>query len=524
MPASLRQALRSLKRTPVFAVTASVTLMLGIGSVAAMFAIAYGVLLAPLPYGHPDRLISVGLAAPSPAARRVLLPAGAYFTYQRFARRLDDIAFYRTGNGNMWVGTNDDPERVTSTWITASTIPLLQVTPLLGRGYFTAEEEGAHGRNAAIISESVWRSRFHADSGVVGKTLYVNSVPRVVVGVMPESFHFPAADTRLWLPAKLDRAGTTVGDFSWSSVARLKEGANAAEAQADLAAALSRIAESYPRLESGTSTAAWLDQTRPRPTVLALRDEMTNGIARTLWMLAAAAGLVLLVACANVANLMLIRADGRQLELAVREALGAGRMRIATHFLGEALVLTTVAGPVAFVMAWAAVRALVAFGPADVPRLVELNAGGMTVGFVALVSLVSAVVCAAVPAFRLRRTNLSVNLRDGGRSETAGRTRQRLRATIAAVQIAVALVVVAGSALLLRTFERLRHEPPGFDATNVITISTQLPFARYDDSASVSYYARLTAAVAGLPTVRAVGVTNRLPLADGEALQQGFRV
>ena len=242
-------------------------------------------------------------------------------------------------------------------------------------------------------------------------------------------------------------------------------------------------------------------------------------------MLAAAAGLVLLVAWANVANLMLIRADGRQLELAVREALGASRLRIVTHFLGESIVLAATAAALALLAAWGAVRALVAFGPADVPRLAELGVGLTTVGFVVVVAIVGAIICAAVPAIRIRRASLSINLRDGGRGDTAGKTRQRLRATIAALQIAVALVVSAGSALLLRTFQRLYQERPGFDATNVMTIWTQLPFARYGDSSSVSILRAVDASRSrALPGVRAAGLTTRLPLGAGETREQSFRV
>lgn len=519
----LTHALRSLKRTPVFTVAATFTLVLGIGSVAAMFAIVYGVLLAPLPYGHPERLVTVGIDARSPELRHVQQPPGVYFTFKRYARRIDDIAFYRSGNANIWTSDADQPERVTATWVTASAIPLLQVPPILGRS-FTAEEDQVRNPWVVVISESVWRSRFQAARDVIGKTLYVNSVPREIVGVMPERFRFPAADTRLWLPAKLDRDVTLMGDFNYSSVARLAAGATADLAQRDLATVLPRIAELFPLLESGTSTKSWLDETKVSPVVTPLRDEMTNGIARTLWMLAAAAALVLLVACANVANLMLIRADSRQLELAVREALGASRWRILTHFLGESLALSGAAGIVALVAAWGAVRALVAFGPADVPRLAELTVSLTTVLFVFVVCVVSAFICTFVPAFRVRRASLSINLRDGGRSDTAGKTRQRLRTTIAGLQIAVAFVVLAASALLLRTFQRLHDERPGFDASNVITLWTQLPFARSSDSSAVSFYARLTAAVRQLPTVRAAGLTTRLPLGDGETRQQTFQL
>jgi len=521
MQTSLRHALRSLKRAPVFTGAAILTLGLGIGSIAAMFSIVYGVLLAPLPYGQPDRLVSVDLLTPE--LRRIQQPPGVYFTYKRLARTLSDVSFYRTGNANIWTdGDGDAPERVTATWVTASAIQLLRVPPLLGRT-FTRGEDRPNSPMVAVLSESVWRTRFHSARDVIGKTLYVNSVARQIIGVMPAQFSFPAADTRLWLQARVDPDSAAAGDFTYSAVARLAPNATPGDAQRELARVLPRVAESFPRLESGTATADWLDQVHPTPVVIPLRDEVTSGIARTLWMLAAAAGLVLLVAWANVANLMLIRADGRQLELAVREALGANRLVLLTSFLGESLVLGAAAGALALLAAWGALRALVAFGPADVPRLGELGLGLTTVAFVVMIAVVGAVVCAAVPVVRVRRLALSITLRDGGRGETAGKTRQRLRALIATLQIAVALVVSVGSALLLRTFQRLYQERPGFDVTDVVTIWTQVPFARYGDSAAVAFYARLTEAVAGLPGVRSVGVTDRLPLGAGDARQLSFR-
>ena len=317
--------------------------MLGIGAVATAFTLVYGVLLAPLPYGQPDRLVSVGLALRSADLRRIQQPPAVYLTYRRLTRRLADIGFYRTGNANLSAPDGlVDPVRVAATWVTASTIPLLQVRPLLGRSFIDDEDRDG-GPQAAIISDWLWRTYFGGSRDVIGKTLIVNSVPRQVVGVMPPSFAFPAPDTKLWLPARLDRDATAMGDFAWWSVARLASGASPEDAQRELATALPRIAEWFPRLASGSSTAEWLEQSRPAPVVVPLRDEMTNGVARTLWMLAAAAALVLVVALANVANLLLIRADARQLELAVREALGASRWRLATHFLGEALALATAA-------------------------------------------------------------------------------------------------------------------------------------------------------------------------------------
>jgi len=520
------QAFQSLKRTPAFTVAVILTLVLGVSVVASMFAIVYGVLLAPLPYGQPDRLVSVSLKSVELGSIRQ--PTAVYFTYKQFATSVEDVGFYRTGSSNLWIeGDDAAAESVIATWVTASMMPLLKVPPLLGRS-FTSEEELRGGPQAVILSEAEWRSRFDAAPDVIGKTLMVNSVPRVIVGVMPARFAFPlhgngSSDTRVWLPVKhTDHA--IMEDFSYLAVARLAPGATAEQAQRELAAVLPRMAESFPSVESGSSTASWLADVKPTPLVIPLREQITGDIARPLWMLAAAAGLVLLVAWANVINLMLIRADGRQQELAVRQALGAGRMRIAGHFLGESLVLGVIAGALALLVASGAVRALVAFGPAGVPRLAELGVGLPTVGFIALLTMIGVIVCAVLPAAWVRRSSLSNQLSDGARGASTGIARQRLRASITALQIALALVVSVGSALLLRTAHSLSQVHPGFDANGLTILRSQLPSARYDEAASVAFHARLIERVSQLPSVHAAGLTMRVPLRGGMQLAQTYRI
>ena len=512
-------AFRSLQRTPVFTIAVILTLVLGVASVGSMFAIVHGVLLAPLPYGNPDRLVSVGLQ--SAELRRMSQAPGLYFTYERFARRLEGVGLYRTGSTNIRTSGDGAAESVIATWVTASMVPLLRVPPLLGRS-FNADEEIRGGPNAVILSESEWRTRFGAATDVIGKTLIVNDAAREIVGVMPARFAFPTAATRVWLPAK-HTDSATVGDFIYSGVARLAPGATPEQAQTELADVLPRMAELFPRLQSGASTTTWLDQVKPSPVVLPLRDELTGGIAQTLWMLAAAAGLVLLAAWANVANLVLVRADASQHDLAIRKALGASPLRLATHFLGESVLLGATAGVLALLVANAAVRALVAFGPTDIPRLAELGVGLTTTGFIALVSIVGVVICAAVPTLRVRRGSLSRDLHDGARGQSTGKSRQRLRATITVLQIAVALVVSVGSALLLRTAHRLYEVHPGFDASEVTTLRILLPNASYSGSTTVGFYARLTELVGQVPSVRAAGLTLKLPLGSGWTLQQTFQ-
>jgi predicted permease len=525
LPTPIRHAWRSLARTPVFTVTAALTLVIGIGATVAMFAIVNGVLLKPLPYGNPERLIGTWHDLPPIGMSKANQTAGTYFTYKQLARTIENIGVYQESAVNVaQSGNGSEPQRLASAWITASLIPTLQVPPLLGRS-FTEAEDVPNGPMVVMISEKLWRNQFGAAANIVGRTIEVNGRSRQIVGVMPERFRFPSATIQLWIPMGLDAHGAYSGGFNYNGIARLRPGVTVADAQRDFTNVLPRVVELFPNLAPGISTRMLLDQAKPKPVLIPMREDVTGSIARTLWMVAAAAGLVLLVACANVANLILVRADGRQRELAVREALGAGRARVMAHFLAESALLAAFAGAAGLAVAWAAVRALVTAGPIEVPRLAELRIDPATVMFALVVSLLVAVVCSVIPALRIGRVKLSLALREGGRSGTAGKAQHRLRGAMVAVQIALALVVLAGSGLLLRTFQRLHAVRPGFDATNVATFWVSLPSVRYaNDSAIVRFYSQLTARVGELPGVRSAGMSSRLPLLGAGMNQNPFYV
>lgn len=510
---SLRHAGRSLRRTPAFTLTAVLTLVIGIGAAVAIFAVVNGVLLRPLPYGDPERLVGTWHALPGVNLNKANQTSGTYFTYQRFARTIESIALSQQGAVNVSEpGGAGEPQRLASGTITATLIPTLQVPPLLGRN-FTEAEDRPNGPEVVIISERLWRNRFAADPGTVGRTLDVNGRSREIVGVMPERFRYPTADTQLWLPMQLDPNAAFAGGFNYTGIARLRPGVTLEAAQREFTAVLPRVVELFPLVVPGVSTQMLLDQARPSPVLVPMRQDQTESIARTLWMVAAAAGLVLLVACANVANLVLVRADSRQRELAVREALGAGRGRVLAHFLGESALLAAVSAVFGLIVAWIAVRALVLAGPAGIPRLAELSIDATTVAFAIVVAAVAAVLTSVIPALRIGRVPLFHALREGGRGGTAGRAQQRLRGAMVAVQIALALVVLAGSGLLVRTFQHLNAVRPGFDGERVATFWLSLPRARYDnDSALVRFWTTLTERVGALPGVESVGLSSRLPL------------
>jgi putative ABC transport system permease protein len=508
----VKPAWRSLRRSPAFTVTASLTLIIGIGAAVAIFALVNGVLLRPLPYGDPDRLVVpyhnmqlIGLAKGNQTQ-------GTYFTYKKLARSLEAIGVYQAGAVNVSDPRGgSEPQRMGSAFVTQSVIPLLQVPPLIGRS-FTEAEDAPKGPNVVIISEGLWRSRFGADRGVLGRTIDVNGRTWEIIGVMPTRFRFPSPETQIWIPMRLDANDPSPGGFNYDGIARLRKGVTIAAASRDLVSVLPKILELSPNLAPGVSTQMLLDQARPVPFVAPLKDDVTGGIARTLWIVAAAAGVVLLVACANVTNLILVRADGRQRELAVREALGAGRGRVTMYFLGESIVVTAVSAAAGVALAAVAIRLLVSMGPTSIPRLSEVHIDLATVAFAIVVSALVAVVCSIVPVLRIGRVHLSNALREGGRGGTAGRARQRIRSALVAGQIALALVALASSGLLLRTFERLNAVRPGFEPEGLATFWVALPYARYtSDTSVVRFYSQLLDRVRAVPGVRDVGLSSRLP-------------
>jgi predicted permease len=511
----LKPAWRSLRRSPAFTITASATLIIGIGASVAIFALVNGVLLRPLPYGAPDRLVVPYHDMPMLGMHKGNQTAGTYFTYRKLARSLESIGVYQRGAVNVSDSRGgSEPQRINSARMTASVIPILQVSPLVGRT-FTEAEDLPKGPNVILISEGLWRSRFGGDRNILGRTLDVGGSTWEIIGVMPARFRFPSAETQLWMPMQLDPNDPYPGGFNYDGIARLRAGMTVAGASRDLASVLPRITEISPNLAPGVSTAMLLAQARPVPFLAPLKDDVTGGIAKTLWIVAAAAVVVLLVACANVTNLILVRADARQRELAVREALGAGRGKVLTYFLAESVVVTALSATVGLALAAVAIRLLVTNGPIDIPRLAEVRIDLATVAFAVFISILVAATCSLIPALRIGRVDLSNALREGGRGGTAGRSRQRVRSALVAGQIALALVALASSGLLLRTFQRLNAVRPGFDAAGRMTFWVSLPHARYtSDTSVVRFYAQLVERVRELPGVRDVGLTQRLPFKE----------
>jgi predicted permease len=509
----IRYAWRSLHRTPVFTVTAVLTLAIGVGAVTAIFAVVDGILLRPLPYGHPEQLVGAWHDLPPLSLKHSEQTSATYFTYKRFARTITGIAAYEQASANVADPRGStEPRRLGAGLISADLVPLLEVPPKLGRS-FSAEEDLPHGPSVVMISEGLWRSRFGADPHIIGRTLDVSGKSHEIIGVMPKSFRFPSSDTQIWLPLALDPNETFPGGFNYDAVARLKPGVSIAEAQRDFRAVLPRVVEVSPMFAPGVTTQMLLDQAQPQPVLVPMRDDVVGGIANTLWIVAVTAGLLLVVACANVANLVLVRADGRQRELAVRAAIGAGRSHVLTHFLAESAVLATIAAVLGLAIATVGIRLLVSTGPVEIPRLAEVRVDWMVVAFTFVITALITAACSIIPALRFACTELTSSLREGGRGGTSGRERQRVRGALVAAQIALALVVLAGSGLLIRSFRALHAVEPGWSSENVATFWLSLPRARYpSDSSMTRFYSQLTQRVAALPGVQSVGLASRLPL------------
>jgi putative ABC transport system permease protein len=494
----IRHAARRLVKSPTFTLAAVLTLALAIGANASIFTVVQRVVLNPLPYPDSNRLIALdyGIPARNMASGMTSMTWQLYFQLLDHARSLDGVAAYNTAQ--VTLTGNGDPERVAAANATPSLAPVLRVPAALGR-WFT-EEEGVPGSAAvAVLSHGLWVRRFGRDPGIIGRSVSIDGAPTTVVGVMPASFAFPTSRIDMWLPAQQSRA-TASFLFQIQGIARLREGVSVANARAEitgLIADLSRVSPNQRGIVSAT---------------LPLQAFIVGRVAGTLWILLASVALVLLVACANVANLFLVRSEARQREVAVRRALGAGRRGIAGYFLAESVLLAIAGGALGLALAWGAARLFVAFGPVNLPRLQEIQLDGVVVAFTLALSLLAAVLFGAIPL--LRTAPLSVSLHENGRGSTASRAHYRTRHILIAGQMALALVLLVSSGLMVRSFQKLRAVDPGFDASSSVTFGIGLPNGKYPTRHdAVAVHRAILERLSALPGVTAASASTCLPLA-----------
>jgi predicted permease len=506
-----RHAARRLSRAPVFSLTVLVVLTLGIGATTALFSIVNGVLLRPLPYANPGQLVSLSHSIVIKGIDHVDQSDASFLMYQRHNRVFAGIGSYRDAAVNLSpsTGSGEGAERISDASVSASLLPMLGVAPLLGRPFAVGEDRFDAPR-VIILSEGLWRKRFGADRSIVGQHVLVDGEPTEVVGVMPVRFQFPGAATQAWVPTRFDAAHTQPGNFNYYAVARLRAGVTPQTAAADLDRVLPRMLNEFP----SDIPPAMFTSVHLRAIVRPLRDVVVADVSRLLWILFGTGVVVLLIACANVANLFLIRGEARHRELAVRTALGAGRSAVLVQYFSEAALLAGAGGILGLALAGLAIHLLAALPEGmALPRIAEVSLDVRVVLFAFVVTLVTAIAVSLVPLLRARRLPLSAVLRDSGRSATSGVARQRSRNALVVAQVALALVLVAASGLMLRSFARLRNVSPGFDAEHALTIHIALPDAKYHSSvAKMQYYNQLADQVRAIPGVAAVGYTNWLPL------------
>ena len=519
MPTALRQTIRSLARAPLFTAAAVLTLGLGIGASSAAFTVVDDVLLRPLPYPDAGRLVVlrhslIGLGIPDAGQS-----LGTFYFYRHNSHTLAAVAAYSPAPVNLAgpAGGDADAERVNGASISANLLRTLGVAPARGRGFISADE--APNVRVAIISDALWHRRFGGDARILDTQTRIDGSDYRIVGVMPPGFHYPGAATDLWRPLQLDSLTPHAGSFSYAGIARLAPGATAASAQAELNKLLPRLPESFPDLFPELPTARLLLQAKAAAVVQPMRDAVIGSFARALWVVAATVVLLLAVTCANVANLLLVRAQGVAHELAVRAALGASRARLMGRFFTESGVLAAAGAVVGVGLAFAATGLLVRNGPANFPRLASVHVDVITIAFTILVALLVTAACGVLPALRLESASLTTFLREGGRSATGGRARHRAQRALIVVQVALALVLLAGSGLLARTVQRLGDVQPGFDPASTLSFTLSLPAAQYPHAGDIGrFYEDVLNRISALPGVVDAGIVSKLPLSGPDPL------
>ena len=511
----LRQVLRRLGRAPMFTAITLITLAAGIGANIVIFSVLEGVLLKPLPYPEPDRLIGVWHTAPGINIKDLNMAPSVYFIDREQSTTFQDIGAY-DGDSFSVTGTGE-PQQVHGLKVTDGTLPLLGVVPALGR-LFTRQDDSPEAPDTVLISYGYWREKFGGDPSVIGRSITADGKPREIIGVLPQGFQFlDDQDIAIIAPFKWDRSKTKLGDFSYRALARLKPGVTMAQASADVARMLPIVSRSFPPPE-GFSTQLF-ENAHIGPNLRSLKQEVVGDVGNVLWVLMGSIAMVLLIACANVANLLLVRVEGRRQELAIRTAMGAGRGRIAGDLLFESILLGLMGSVLGLALAYGALRILVAMAPTGIPRIHEIGIDVPVLLFTFAITLLSSLLFGSIPIFKYAGARLNATLREGGRSLSQSREQHRARNVLVVVQVALALVLLICSGLMIRTFRALMHVPPGFVGADAVqTFRFFVPEAQIPDTEAervVRMEEEILNKLAAIPGVSSVGFSSSLPM-DGE--------
>ena len=496
----LRYAARMQRKNPGFTIIAIIALALGIGANTAIFSVVNTVLLRPLPYKDPERLVMVWEDATKHGYPRDTPAVANFIDWRDQNQVFEGMAAIAEESFNL-TGTGD-PERLEGRRVSANLFPLLGVEPQIGR-VFTAAEDQPGSQHVVLLSYGLWQRRFGGDPNTVGKPLTLNGESYVVVGVMPARFQFPSKDDEAWVPiAFTQQQASSRRRHYLEVIARLKPGVTLAQAQSEMSTIATRLQQQYPQSNADLGAA-----------VTSLHEHQVGDIKPALLILLGAVGLVLLIACANVANLLLARAAVRQKEIAVRVALGAKRSRLIRQFLTESVLLSTLGGIVGMLIAYVGLILLKTFIPENISQAREISIDFKVLGFTLLVSVLTGVIFGLAPALQAVRFNQAETLKEGGRDAATGSSGKRLRSLLVMAEVAISLVLLIGAGLLINSFLRLRNVDPGFRADNLLTMKVVLPEPKYAEFERRSvFYTDLVQRVQSLAGVRSAAVTTNLPL------------
>jgi predicted permease len=508
----VRYAVRSLRRNSGFATAAIITLALGIGAMTAIYAVVNGVLLKPLPYPAPRGLVALSHIAPGvDIGGTVFTSPAQLFTYRDENRSFEEIGLWSSELAS--VTGLAQPEEVRRLTVTYGTLQALRVQPVLGRS-FSPRDDVARAPATVLLAYDFWLTRFGGDPSALGRSIVIDAEPRQIIGVMPKGFRFLDVTAQVILPMRLDRAAQRLGAFNHSGLARLKSGVTVAQANADVARMNAIWLKSWPEPTPGYRT--MMENARLTPTIRPLKDEVVEDIARVLWVLMGTIGVVLVIACANVANLFLVRAGTRQQEWTVRMALGAGWRRIARELLTESVVLSITGGTLGLAFAYGTLSVLVASGPSTLPRLSEITIDLSVVAFTLLISVLSGISFGILPVVRYARRQTGGTLRAGGRTVSESRERHLSRNILMVTEVALALVLVVGAGLMIRTLWAMRSVHPGFaEPEQVQLMRINIPSARVGNGEQVlRLQQEIRDRLAAIPGVTAVAFASSAPMEE----------
>jgi putative ABC transport system permease protein len=493
----MRYGTRQLRKAPGFTIVAVLTLAVGIGATSAIFSVVNGVMLRPLPYPESDRIVRVMEVLPQ-YGRFAVAPAN-FLDWRDQNQVFERIATYTTGN-DTFIGS-EGPERIPRALVSWDMFELLRVTPALGRS-FRKEEDVPNQNNVIVISHGMWQRRFGSDPNVLGRTVNMSGMPVTIIGVMPAGFYFAGRTTEFWRPIALDPAKASRGGHYVTVVARLKPGISVQQADTEMKGLATRLAKQYPNTNADESA-----------DTVALQDLIVGPIRPMLLTLFAAVGLVVLIACANVAHLLLVRASVRERELAIRSAMGAGRSRLVLQMIAESLLLALAGGAAGVLLAYLAIAPIQTLGATSIPRVADITLDRTVLAFAFVVTIATGFVFGLAPAWQAARGGVGAVLKESGRS--TGARGHRMRGALLVAEVALSLVLLVGAALLIRSFARLTNINPGFAPEHVLSFQVSLPQTAYpDDQRRDAFFDRLLDRLRGTAGVRTAGMIQTLPILD----------